>query len=165
MTRVYVGLGSNVDKEIHVGAACAQVRAAYGDVIESSLYESPAEGFDGDDFHNMVISFDTEDSLQNIDTALGEIETRQGRVRGKDRYVSRTMDLDVLLFGDEVIRKDGQVMVPRTEITEHEFVLGPLVEICGDLVHPLLHTPIRELWRKFQQENPTRMRRVSKSWG
>ena len=163
--RVFVSVGSNIDKERHVAAACASLRAQYGTLVESSLYESPALGFDGDDFYNMVVLFETADSLDEINAALYAIEQQQNRVREKHRFVSRTLDLDVLLYGSRIVHSGDRVLLPRAEIVEHEFVLGPLAEICGELAHPLLDVPIAELWRQWQRTHPARMQRVSKPWG
>ena len=107
MARVFVSLGSNIDRESNIARARARLRECYGPLTESALYRSPALGFDGDDFYNMVVAFDTPDSPQRINAALRAIEDELLRVRGKDRFVSRTIDLDVLLYGDLVLA-DGR---------------------------------------------------------
>lgn len=160
MARVFVSIGSNIDRERNVAQALEQLEERYGSLIRSTLYESPALGFDGDDFYNMVVAFDTEEDPYDVIDYLYQIEIRLDRVRGKDRFVSRTIDLDVLLYGDWILATDV-VTLPREEILCHEFVLGPLAEICGALKHPIVETPIAELWRQWQSGNSVTLRAVS----
>lgn len=160
MARVYVSLGSNVDRERKITEALERLEEHYGPLTRSALYESPALGFEGDDFHNMVVAFDTQDHPHVVNKVLSRIETELERVRGKDRFVSRTIDLDVLLYDDWVLG-DSILSLPREEILHHEFVLGPLAEICDGLKHPVLGTPIAQLWREWQADNPVTLRAVS----
>ncbi len=163
MERVYVSLGSNIDRERKVAQALERLEDHYGPLTRSTLYESPALGFEGDDFHNMVVAFETRDHPHIVNEVLSKIETELERVRGKDRFASRTIDLDVLLYGDWVLG-DGVLSLPRDEILDHEFVLGPLAEICGDLKHPVLDVPIERLWRRWREERPITLRAVSDPW-
>ena len=160
MPQVFVSIGSNIDRERKIAQALQRLEAHYGPLRRSGLYESPAWGFEGAAFYNMVVAFDTADSPHEINRELANIEEQLERVRGKDRLVSRTIDLDVLLFGDQVL-EDGALSLPRAEIVEHEFVLGPRAEICGELKHPVLGVSFAQLWQQWQAENPVTLRAVS----
>ena len=160
MAQVFVGVGSNIDREINVPKALVMLRERYGPLVTSRCYESPAQGFDGDDFYNLVVSFESDDTPHQISDSLRDIEHRLHRVRGADRYVSRTMDLDVLLYDDWELDDDALIL-PSEDILQHEFVLGPLAEICGDLCHPTFGTPIAELWQHWRITHACVMRVVS----
>jgi 2-amino-4-hydroxy-6-hydroxymethyldihydropteridine diphosphokinase len=135
MPRVYVSVGSNVDKERNIPSAVAALRDRFGELVCSSVYETEAVGFEGGDFYNLVVGFDTAQSLEEVTDTLRQIENTHGRVRGGARFSSRTLDLDILLYGAEV-RHDERFDVPRDEIPRYAFVLLPLVEIAGEVVHP-----------------------------
>jgi len=134
---VFVSIGSNQQRERHVRAAVTALDARFSNVQVSSVYETESVGFDGDPFFNLVAGFDTDLSLDDLVDALREIEVRSGRVRVEKRYGPRTLDIDVLTYGDEV--RDGEpVELPRSEILQQAYVLHPLAEIAPDAQHPTL---------------------------
>jgi 2-amino-4-hydroxy-6-hydroxymethyldihydropteridine diphosphokinase len=135
--RVYVGIGSNVDPASNVRAALVELRRVFGELARSTVYRSRAVGFDGPDFLNLVVGFSSELPPLEIDRTLHEIEARLGRRRGDRRFDSRTIDLDLLLYGDLVLERDD-LTLPRPEILEHAFVLRPLAELAGDALHPVV---------------------------
>lgn len=148
MTRVFVGIGSNIDRATHIRAAVRELKKLSGNLVVSSIYESPAIGFDGDNFYNLVAAYETDAPLRDILDELFEIERRHGRVRGINRFAPRTLDLDLLLYGD-LVRHDEQLQIPRPEITQYAFVLKPLSEIAPALRHPVSGITYRELWTQF----------------
>ena len=148
---VYIGAGSNIEPARHLHMACTALDEAYGPLTVSSVYRNPAVGFDGDDFLNMVISFRTDAPPSAINEFLRHLHVRAGRDLNDDGFVSRTLDLDLLLYGDRVFEQDG-IKVPRDDICEYGFVLGPLAEIAPDLKHPTDGRAIRELWEAFDGE-------------
>jgi 2-amino-4-hydroxy-6-hydroxymethyldihydropteridine diphosphokinase len=144
---VYVSVGSNIDRERNIRAAVAALRQQFGCITLSSVYETQAQGFDGDPFYNLVVGFETPLSADVINSALHAIENRHGRQRGNQKFSARTLDLDLLLYGDEVMSDKN---IPRDEITRYAFVLLPLVEIAPNVVHPQHKQPLRRLWDDFK---------------
>ena len=104
----------------------------------SSLYRSsPLGPQDQPHYVNAVAAIDTQLSAKPLLQHLLEIEQRQGRIRGAKRWTARTLDLDILLFGQEVI-KYQELVVPHPGIAQRNFVLYPLQEIAPELVIPQL---------------------------
>lgn len=150
MPRVFVGIGSNIDRDHCVRAAVADLQRQYGDVQLSSVYESEAVGFEGDAFYNLVAAFDTQDSVEQVVATLSSIEQAHGRQRGSQRFSSRTLDLDLLLYGDMVGSGEGY-RVPRDEIPRYAFVLWPLAEIAPSQRHPETGETFLAMWEAFDK--------------
>ena len=148
MPRVYVSLGSNIDKDRHIRQGVRELAAHYAPLTLSTVYASRAIGFEGDDFYNLVAGFDTQDPLARINATLAGIEQRSGRVRNGVRFGPRTLDLDILLYGDLVL-DDGTHQLPRAEIHEYACVLCPLAEIAPRERHPVSGLTYRDMWRRF----------------
>jgi 2-amino-4-hydroxy-6-hydroxymethyldihydropteridine diphosphokinase len=150
MARIYISLGSNIDRAANTRAGIQALKQAFGRLQLSSVYESEAVGFDGDAFYNMVIACDVDLDVFQTNKVLRDIEDRHGRDRSGPRFSSRTLDLDLLLYDDLVIEQDGLVL-PRGEILKNAFVLWPLAEIAPELKHPVAGKTYRELWDAFDK--------------
>jgi len=151
MSRVWLSLGSNIDREEHIRGAVKALRETFGELIISQVYESESVGFKGGSFFNLVVGFDTERPPQELCRFFHTIEAAHGRERCGEKFASRTLDIDLLTYGDQVI-KEGKVEIPREEITRYAFVLLPLAEVAGDEQHPVLGLSYRELWQGFDGE-------------
>ena len=150
MTRVYISIGSNIDKETSIRKGITDMQSTFGELQLSSVYQSEAVGFDGDDFYNLVAAFDTEQDVMTISRQLHEIEDQNGRDRSGPRFSSRTLDLDLLVF-DDLITDENDLEIPRGEILENAFVLWPLAEIAPQLTHPVTHQSYAEHWAAFDK--------------
>jgi 2-amino-4-hydroxy-6-hydroxymethyldihydropteridine diphosphokinase len=147
MTRCYVSVGSNIDKERHVRAAVRALDARFGPLTVSQVYESEPVGFDGESFYNLVVGFDTDAGADTVADELARIEAANGRRRDGRRYGPRTLDLDLLLYGDTV-RHDARSRLPHPDILAYPFVLRPLAEIASNERHPESGLTYAELARR-----------------
>lgn len=152
MPRVFVGIGSNIEREANVRAGVTELRACFGELQLSSVYESEAVGFDGEPFYNLVAAFDTEMSVDKVMATLADIENRHGRVRNGERFSGRTLDIDLLLYGDLVTRAETY-HVPRDEIPRYAFVLQPLAELAPQLRHPQTGETYASMWDGFDKDS------------
>jgi 2-amino-4-hydroxy-6-hydroxymethyldihydropteridine diphosphokinase len=149
--RVFVAAGSNVDPESNLERACAQVAHTWPDAYFSQAYRNVAVGFEGPDFINLVMGFSAAQPLESVINRLRGIETNCGRPRYAPKWASRTMDLDVLLFGERV-EKTSDYTLPRPDLVKRPYMLGPLAEIAADVMHPTAHKTIGELWAEFDRD-------------
>ena len=146
---VYIGLGSNVDRDKNIWLAIREMRKVFGPLEISPVYESAAVGFDGNDFLNLVAGFKTENELAEVVNALREIEDKLGRDRTQPRFSPRPIDLDILTYDELEIDQSG-IQIPRHEILQNAFVLKPLQDIAPDVVHPVANKTFRQLWQVME---------------
>jgi len=148
MPQLFISIGSNIDRETHIRAAVRELREHSDTLVVSTIYESAAIGFDGDNFYNLVAAFHTDAPLREALDILLELERRHGRVHSTNRFAPRTLDLDLLLYGD-LVQHNAPVLIPRPEITRYAFMLKPLADLAPNLRHPVLGITFGELWARF----------------
>jgi 2-amino-4-hydroxy-6-hydroxymethyldihydropteridine diphosphokinase len=162
VTRGYISIGSNIDKDKNIQASLKALEKLFGNLVLSSIYESEPVGFSGDTFYNVVVGFDSGLDVKTVAKNLRQIELDQGRTRDCKKFSARSLDLDLILFGD-LILSDGRLQIPRDEIERYAFVLEPLAEIAGTSKHPISHLSFAELWEKFDKSN-LEQKRVTPHW-
>ncbi|MBT2117442.1 2-amino-4-hydroxy-6-hydroxymethyldihydropteridine diphosphokinase [Dyella sp. LX-66] len=148
MARVYLSLGSNQQPQQYLRAALDELRARFGAIEVSPAYRSKAVGFDGPDFVNLAVGLDTELAPEALNDWLHALEDRHGRRRDVPRYSDRTLDVDIVLYGDLVRQGEGHLDIPRKEL-KHAFVLRPVADIAPGLRHPVDGRSMAELWAAF----------------
>lgn len=149
MHRIYISVGSNVDRERHTRAGLDALQQHFSNLDLSQVYESEAVGFSGSHFYNLVVGADTDKSVEQVCQILKQIETQNGRIRTEKKFAPRTLDLDLLLY-DQLITREG-VELPRAEITYNAFVLLPLSEVAAELIHPETKQSIASMWRAYDK--------------
>jgi len=150
MTLAYISGGSNLDPERNLLLAAHELKAAFPGARFSRVYRNRAIGFDGPDFLNFVAELPVEGEPGALKAELERIEGLCGRKRYAPKWAPRTMDLDILLFGQVVLDLPGLVL-PRPQLAQWAFMLGPLVELAPDTPHPTAGRTTGELWRAFDQ--------------
>lgn len=146
----FISIGSNIDKDIHIPSSIAALQKQFGKITLSSLYETEAVGFEGSDFINLIVQFDSDLEAKSVAKILRQIELEHGRTRDSRKYAARTLDLDLILYGDLIIN-DGRLQIPRDEIERYAFVLEPLAEIAADYLHPISKKSYAQLWREYDK--------------
>jgi 2-amino-4-hydroxy-6-hydroxymethyldihydropteridine diphosphokinase len=150
MPRAFVAIGSNIDPVPNIRAALRALREAFAPLACSPVYESRPIGFDGGNFLNLVVAFDTPEAPQALVAALHAIEQQLGRVRVGERFSSRIIDLDLVLYGDWVRNEPGLVL-PRPELREYACLLRPLIELDPTVRDPVSGKTWLAVWHDFDQ--------------
>ena len=148
MVSVYLGLGSNLRPKENLFRCVLELQRRFDLKQLSSVYQSAAAGFEGEDFLNAVAAVETTLSVETVFNELEVIHKLRGRKRGADQFLSRTLDIDLLLYGDEIIETHR---VPRSDILEYSFVLCPLAEIAPALKHPVTGRTLAAHWEDFEK--------------
>lgn len=150
MTTVLLSLGSNLQPQQHLHAAVAVLRQRFGDIRVSPAYRTAAVGFDGPAFLNNAVALETEMPLEALDAWLHAVEDAHGRDRSGPRFSDRTLDIDVVFYGDLIVEGPRHLRIPRPEL-KHAFVLKPLADIAPDFVDPVSGLDLAALWKAHKQ--------------
>lgn len=162
MARVYLGLGSNIERERYLVAGLDALAALYGELALSSVYDCAAIGFDGQPFLNMVVGLDTGAAVGELARDMRRIEIEHGRAPDAVRFSARQLDIDILTYGD-LAGEVGGLRLPRGEILQNAFVLRPLAELAPDMPHPFTGRTFAEHWEAFDRGSQAVVR-VDFSW-
>jgi 2-amino-4-hydroxy-6-hydroxymethyldihydropteridine diphosphokinase len=154
VTQVLVAAGSNVAPLENLRRALDVLAAHYPGLRCSRAYRNRAVGFEGEDFVNLVVALDTDDDLATVIRHLHAAEAACGRARNAPKWAPRSMDLDILLYGDRVCEESGLVL-PRPDLVRRAYMLGPAAELAPDAVHPTLRRTLADLWRAFARDEHT----------
>jgi 2-amino-4-hydroxy-6-hydroxymethyldihydropteridine diphosphokinase len=150
----FVGIGTNLgDREANIDEALTRIEESLGEIlVTSSVYESEPWGFESKDkFLNMVVYIRTDLTPSGLLGRILMIEAQMGRIREDKEYKSRIIDLDILIYEDEILNEPS-LEIPHPRIHERKFVLVPLCEIAPDIVHPVKRKTFRELLEECRDE-------------
>ena len=150
MPTIFLGIGSNLNRERHICSGLDMLYEILGGLKLSSVYESDAVGFSGRPFYNLVAAAETNIGLGQLTELIKAVEDKNGRDRTLPKFSSRTLDIDVLLFGECSGCHDGTEL-PRPEILEFAHVLCPLAEIAGDRLMPGTNISFASLWQQYDK--------------
>jgi 2-amino-4-hydroxy-6-hydroxymethyldihydropteridine diphosphokinase len=161
VTRVYLGLGSNIQREQHLGMALDELATLLTDLHCSPVFESEAVGIRSAPFLNLVVGGETNLDPAALSQQLKAIETRSGRY-APDRQ-GLPLDIDILLYGDLTGEIAG-LTLPRAEILRNAFVLWPLALLTGARRHPGNGRSFDELWQEMRGQTTQVLRPVAFRW-
>jgi 2-amino-4-hydroxy-6-hydroxymethyldihydropteridine diphosphokinase len=147
LTQVFLGLGSNVEREAHLCAGLEALTELLGPLQCSPVFESLPVGIKSGRFFNLVVSAYTDLPLAELDRRLKCIEADNGRYAPGRKGLP--LDIDVLLYGQQVGNFDGLIL-PREEILKNAFVLWPLALHAPQMLHPGVQRSFAELWQTAQ---------------
>jgi 2-amino-4-hydroxy-6-hydroxymethyldihydropteridine diphosphokinase len=123
--RYFLSLGSNINAQKNIEFAASELSKIFSDLNSSSIHKTKAEGFEGEDFLNSVISGTCQFSFDALNKKLKEIENSAGRDRNAPKFSARTLDIDIVLQ----LGEDDEIIYESEEITQYKFVSEPLQEI------------------------------------
>ncbi|MEP1472129.1 MAG: 2-amino-4-hydroxy-6-hydroxymethyldihydropteridine diphosphokinase [Halieaceae bacterium] len=152
MATVYLGLGSNIERERYLVAGLDALQGLFGEMALSSVYDSDAIGFDGQPFLNMAARVTTELGVGELHRTLRHIEFEHGRPANATRNSARQLDIDILTY-DMLVGVVEGVELPRGEILENAFVLQPLAELAPEVMHPVEGKSFADLWQAYDRDS------------
>ena len=158
MSLIHLNIGSNQNRRSNIRLAVESLELHFSDIVLSSLFESPSEGFKGNDFYNVGVNITTLKTSNEVVDILRDIENSLGRDRSLPKFSSRMIDLDLVLYGGII---DDSLNVPRKDILKYAFVLAPLAELNPEAIHPLEGTSYQNLWKIFQSKQDYNLRQYN----
>ena len=161
MTEIFLSLGSNIQRRENISAALNRLEQQFGSLRTSPVYESEPIGFEGENFYNLIVSLESSLALRDISRCLKKIEDDHGRNRNSPKFSARTMDIDIVLYGEQCGMHDG-IELPRPELYYNAFVLLPIAELAPQSVDPKTGKTFQELWVQLKEnsESPQKLWQV-----
>lgn len=147
MNTAYIGVGTNINRQKHAQVAWDELSLIGYELRCSPIYECAPVGFKSHRFYNFVIELKTSVPLDVFVTQLRAIETKWGRAKDATKFQDRNLDLDIILFGDEVCVRSPQL--PRDDIYKYPFVIQPLYDLCPERVIPNDGRCVAALWQQM----------------
>ena len=123
--KYYLSLGSNINPKLNLELAVSELNQILTETECSSIHKTQAEGFDGDDFLNLIVAGESSISFEDLNKKLKDIEDSSGRDRNAEKFSSRTLDIDIVLQ----LNDDEEILFESDEITKYRFVSEPLKEL------------------------------------
>jgi len=154
LTSVYISIGSNQGERAgYLQSSINEIYKKIGSVIKvSSVYETPAWGFEGQPFLNACLKVKTRLKSMAVLETLLDIEISLGRIRTQKGYQDRTIDLDILFYGEDIV-EDSRLKIPHPELSKRDFVLFPLADIAPQKQHPILKASVLSLKLKCSPQS------------
>jgi 2-amino-4-hydroxy-6-hydroxymethyldihydropteridine diphosphokinase len=162
MNSLYLSIGSNIEPERNLRECAIAIERLFLDPVWSPVYQSIAVGMDGPDFLNAVVHARTDQGITAVMLLLKNLEQSQGRIRQKNAFTNRTLDVDLLLFNDTCVDTPG-LTLPRAEILNTGYVLVPLADLAPNLVHPKAKKTMMTLLHDLQATDATQISMLSKT--
>lgn len=156
MTIIYLSIGSNISPELNFRKCAELLEREFDHVHWSPVYRTKPIGISGPDFLNAVVRAQTGLTAFEVADVLKTLERQQGRDKQENAFSSRTLDLDLLLFGREHIDSPS-LTIPRKELITMGFVLKPMADIAGEEIHPLLNDTYNSLLQKLSESDPQQL--------
>lgn len=152
MAAAFFSLGSNIQPRRNLRLGLRELESCLGRLTVSPVYQNRAAGFSGDDFLNLAVAAETDMAPQQIQEEIERIHRLAGRKRRKDKFSPRPLDIDLVLYDELVVDEPG-LKLPRKDVLEYSFVLGPLADIAPDVVHPVTGRTLGEHWAEFDHSS------------
>jgi len=151
VARVYFSIGSNQEPRKHIDLALRELGRRFGHLDVSPVYRNQAIGFDGADFLNLVVGLNTSKSVHDIRLEIEAIHELAKRSRQGGKLVSRTLDIDLLLYA-QLVTAGPPLKLPRVDVLKYAFALRPLADIAPDECHPETGLTFAEHWKAMDQD-------------
>lgn len=152
---VYLTIGGNIEDRIqYLNSTKGLINKHLGEIQQtSSIYETPPWGFEAEnDFLNQALIIKSKLDAKSLIEKIMRIEEKLGRVRSGDHYTSRTVDIDIIFYGNSTINSK-HLQIPHPKMHLRNFVLLPLNEIAPKFTHPLYNKTIESLTKECQDES------------